>query len=134
MADEVDGVFAADADLTLFFAAARAAVIDARRLPLSAEGMDGRLTELAWPFVEKVEASKNSLISDLLADLNAASDWSTQSTVTLPSLPWRDLVAKGSETSVWWVSPSVQGPYQEVVHHGAFHRSLFSRLFQGDGR
>ncbi|XVJ69385.1 MAG: type VI secretion system-associated protein TagF [Rhizobacter sp.] len=136
MADEEDGRFASDSDLALFFAAARAAVIDARRLPLSAEGMDGRLTELVWPFVEKAEPSnKNSLISDLLADLNAASASATQSAaVTLPSLPWRDLVAQGSETSVWWVSPTAQGPYQEVVHHGAFHRSLFSRLFQGAGR
>ena len=135
MADETDGVFAADADLALFFAAARAAVIDARRLPLSAEGMDARLADLVWPFVGKADPPKNSLISDLLADLNAASEWSTQSAaVTLPSLPWRDLVAKGSETSVWWVSPTAQGPYQEVVHHGAFHRSLFSRLFQGAGR
>lgn len=135
MADEVDGVFASDADLALFFAAARAAVIDARRLPLSAEGVESRLSDLVWPFVGKAEPPKNSLISDLLADLNAASDYSSQAAaVTLPSLPWRELVAKGSETSVWWASPIAQVPYQEVVHHGAFHRSLFSRLFQGAGR
>ena len=135
MADEEDGVFASDSDLALFFAAARAAVIDARRLPLSAEGMDGRLTDLVWPFIDKTAPPKNSLISDLLADLNAASQWSSPSAaVTLPSLPWRDLLAKDSDTSVWWVSPTAQGPYQEVVHHGAFHRTLFSRLFHGAGR
>ena len=135
MANDVDGLFAPDADLSLFFAAARAAVIDARRLPLSAEGMDSRLLDLVWPFRDKTEPRPNSVISDLLADLNAVSDFSAQSaTVTLPSLPWRDLVTKGSEISVWWVSPTAEGPYQEVVHQGAFHRSLFSRLFQGARR
>lgn len=135
MADEVEGVFASDADLLLFFSAARAAVIDARRLPLSAEGMDSRLSDLVWPFVEKAKPLQNSLISDLLADLNAASQFSNQAAgVTLPSLSWRDLVTKGSDTSVWWVSPTTLGPCQEVVHHGALHRSLFSRLFQGVGR
>jgi type VI secretion system protein ImpM len=136
MGDDADsGAFAGDAALEQFFTAARAAVIDARRLPLSAEGLDTRLADLAWPFAQDAEpAPKNSLISDLLADLNAASEWSGQApTVRLPSLPWRELVRKGSETSVWWVSPTAQSPYQEVVHHGALHRSLFSRLFQGRG-
>ena len=74
-------------------------------------------------------------ISAELADLNAASQWSSPSAaVTLPSLPWRDLLTKDSETSVWWVSPTGHGSYQEVVHHGAFHRTLFSRLFHGAGR
>ncbi len=137
MADDASGEFASDADLVQFFTAARAAVIDARRLPLAAEGLDARLADLAWPFAEGPEpVAKNSLISDLVADLNAASDWSNHApAVTLPGLPWRELVGKGSETSVWWVSPTAQSPYQEVVHHGSFHRSLFSRLFlQGRGR
>lgn len=131
MAEDADSAFAPDADLVQFFTGACAALIDARRLPLSAEGLDARLAELAWPFAQDGEpVAKNSLINDLLADLNAASEWSAQApAVTLPGMSWRELACKGSDTSVWWVSPTVQSPYQEVVHHGAFHRALFSRLF-----
>ena len=135
IANEVDAVFASDMDLSLFFTAARNVVIDARRLPMSADGLDSRLSDLVWPFLEKAETLKTSLFSDLLADLNAASDLSSQSTeVTLPSLPWRDFLVKGSGTSVWWVPPTAKEPYQEVVHHGELYSSLFSRLFKGDGR
>ena len=131
MAETVDGVFADDDVLAQFLTAARAAVIDARRLPLCADGMDGRLAGLVWPFAQQAQTQKNSLINDLVADLNAASQWSApEPAFTLPRLPWRDLVSKGSETSVWWVSPTAHCPYREVVHHGAFHRSLFSHLFR----
>ena len=55
---------------------------------MAAEGLDARLADLAWPFADGPEpAAKNSLISDLLADLNAASEWSNHApAVTLPGL------------------------------------------------
>lgn len=133
VAREAGATFASDAALSQFFGGARAAIVDARRLPLNAEDLDVRLSELVWPFAEAHATRQDTLIGELLADLNAVSDWGGQP-VTLPSIAWRDVANTRSESSVWWVSPTPGNSYEEVVHHGAFHRTLFTRLFHGTAR
>jgi type VI secretion system protein ImpM len=133
VASEAAATFASDAALSQFFGAARAAIVDARRLPLNAEDLDLRLSGLVWPFAESHTTRQDALIGELLADLHAVGDWQGQP-MTLPSIAWRDVASASSESSVWWVSPTPSSPYEEVVHHGAFHRSLFTRLFHGMAR
>ena len=125
--------FSNDATLAQFFGGARAAIVDARRLPLNAEDLDVRLSGLVWPFAESNISRQDTLIGELLADLNSVGSWQGDP-MTLPSMSWRDVVSTNSESSVWWVSPTPGSSYEEVVHHGAFHRSLFTRLFHGTAR
>lgn len=132
LAEESDSILALDTELVQFFTAARSAIIDAQRLALTAEAMDSRLADLTWPFVSPAGQVKNSLISELLADLNAASrSYEQVHPVCLPSLPWRDLVTdKFSKTSVWWVSPTSTSTYRDLVCKGLFNQALFTQLFQ----
>lgn len=123
------------ATLSRFLAGAHAAAVDARRLPLSPDELDARLADLPSPFESRSAAPVTPLIANILADLNAASE-ATGATpiVSLPSFDTRAVLDKGSDTSLWWVSPTAQWPFQELSHGGLLHRPLFLRLFQGAAR
>jgi len=123
------------ATLARFLAGVHAAVVDARRLPLSPDELDARLAALPSPFEERPAAPMPPLIADILADLEAASDAAGAAPqVAMPSTELRSVLAKGAERSVWWVSPTAQWPFQEFSLGGALHRPLFLRLFQGASR
>lgn len=123
------------ATLSRFLAGAHAAVVDARRMPLSPDELDARLSDLPSPFESRSAAPVTPLIANILADLNAASEASgAVPMVSLPSFDTRDVLGKGSDTSLWWVSPTAQWSFQELSHGGLLHRPLFLRLFQGAAR
>ncbi|MFT3818707.1 MAG: type VI secretion system-associated protein TagF [Rubrivivax sp.] len=137
LATERQQAMADTATLSRFLAGAHAAVVDARRLPLSPDELDARLAELPSPFESRQAAAPavSPLIANILADLNAASEAvAAGPTVALPSAELRAVLQKGADTSVWWVSPTAQWPFQELSHGGALHRPLFLRLFQGAQR
>lgn len=121
------------AALARFLAGVHAAVVDARRLPLSPDELDARLHDLPSPFENHSAPALTPLISDILAELEAASP-SAAPTVAMPSTELGPLLARGAETSVWWVSPTAQWPFQEFSSSGALHGPLFLRLFQGASR
>ena len=137
LAAERQQAMADAATLSRFLAGAHAAVVDARRLPLSPDELDARLAELPSPFESRQAAAPavSPLIANILADLNAASEAvAAGPTVALPSAELREVLQKGADTSVWWVSPTAQWPFQELSHGGVLHRPLFLRLFQGAQR
>jgi type VI secretion system protein ImpM len=121
--------FANDAEVGRFFSGVRSAVIDARRIPLTVEQMEERIAQLGSPF--ECGAPQDSLIVDILSDLEAAGVQSTDTSVSLPGLDWRSLFTAGANTSVWWVSPMAQFRHELAVHHGPLHRPLYARLFKG---
>lgn len=123
------------ATLSRFLAGAHAAVVDARRLPLSPDELDARLAALPSPFEHRAAPAMPPLIADILADLEAASEATGAAPpVAMPSADLRSVLAKGADSSVWWVSPTAQWPFQEFSLGGALHRPLFLRLFQGASR
>lgn len=123
------------ATLSRFLAGAHAAVVDARRLPLSPDELDARLAALPSPFEHRAAPAMPPLIADILADLEAASEATgAASPVAMPSADLRSVLAKGADSSVWWVSPTAQWSFQEFSLGGALHRPLFLRLFQGASR
>jgi type VI secretion system protein ImpM len=123
--------FTDDTQVSRFFSSMRSAVLDARRIPLQIEQMDERVAHLCSPFEPRVPP--DDLIVGILGDLESASvEGSAHShSDCLPGLDWRHLFSAGSETSIWWVSPSAQFRHELVVHHGPLHRPLFARLFKG---
>jgi type VI secretion system protein ImpM len=123
------------ATLARYLVGVHAAVVDARRLPLSPDELDARLAALPSPFADRSAAPLTPLIADILADLEAASETAGQAPqVALPGAELRSVLARGTDTSVWWVSPTAQWPFQELSSSGALHRPLFLRLFQGASR
>lgn len=141
-----DGPHAALADkptLCRYLAGAHAAVVDARRQPLSPDELDARLAALPSPFAAPSAAASSQpvspLIANILAELNAVSgtlseNSDTAPAVSLPDLDPQEVLGKGSETSLWWVSPTARWSFQELAHGGLLHRPLFLRLFQGAQR
>ena len=121
--------FTDDAQVGRFFSAVRSAVIDARRIPLTVEQMDERIGKLCSPF--DASAPQDSLIFDILSNLEAAGVQGSDPSISLPGLDWRNLFSVGANTSVWWVSPTTQFRHELAVHHGPLHRPLFARLFKG---
>lgn len=121
--------FADDAQVSRFFSDVRSAIIDARRIPLSVEQLDERVALICNPFESGTE--QDSLIVDILSELETASMRTADQSISLPGLDWRNLFAARADTSVWWVSPSHQFRYELAVHHGPLHRPLFTRLFKG---
>lgn len=123
------GTLATDEDIERFLTGARDALVDARRLPLSAQQLDERLAGLSWPFEQARKSPDQPLIDALLADLNASA--AGGNAVRLPRMDWRSCMRPGSGTSVWWVSSTAQHAHDEVVQHDVLHRRLFTRLFKG---
>jgi len=121
--------FTDDAQVSQFFSGLRSAVIDARRIPLRVEQMDERVLRLCSPFQSSIP--QDDLIVDILSDLKSADAENPAQSSCLPGLDWRNLFTAGSNTSIWWVSPSAQFRHEMVVHHGPLHRPLFARLFKG---
>ncbi|MFN7152673.1 MAG: type VI secretion system-associated protein TagF [Acidovorax sp.] len=121
-----------DARVRVFLSGARAAIVEARRLTLSPEELDQRLSHLASPF-ESASATPRepSLIDNILADLSEASyaHQAADERVQLPRGDWRNRTARGSENSLWWVTPTPRWGYDEHVHRGVLDRSLFAHLF-----
>lgn len=137
LASERQQAMAEQAVLVRFLAGAHAAVVDARRLPLSPDELDARLADLPSPFESRQAPTPavSPLIATMLADLNAASEAvAAAPQVALPSAELRRVLHKGADTSLWWVSPTAQWPFQELSHAGVLHRPLFLRLFQGAQR
>lgn len=123
------------ATLCRFLVGVHAAVVDARRLPLSPDGLDARLAALPSPFEDRSAAPLTPLIADILADLDAASVAAGQAApVAMPGADLRAVFGRAADTSVWWVSPTAQWPFQELSSSGALHRPLFMRMFQGASR
>ncbi len=123
--------FGDGAKIAQFFSGVRSAIVDARRIPLPVEQFDQRIAQLTHPF--EPSAPQNSLIGDILSELEAAGVQVTDSSISLPGLDWRNLVTAKTDTSLWWVSPSAQFRHELVVHHGPLHRPLFARLFKNQG-
>lgn len=134
LASERQQAMAEPAALARFLVGVHAAVVDARRLPLSPDEIDARLADLPSPFEggKAAAAPVSPLIADILADLDAASEAAASAPqVALPNADLRPLLHRNAESSLWWVSPTAQWPFQELSHTGALHRPLFLRLFQG---
>ena len=125
-------MLADDARLRVFLSGARAAIVEARRLTLTPEELDQRLSHLVSPF-ESVGASSRepTLIDDILSDLSEASyaQQAPGEQVQLPSGAWRLRLAGASDVSLWLVTPTLRWAYDEHVHRGALDRSLFAHLF-----
>lgn len=123
---------AEDARVRVFLSGARAAIVEARRLTLSPEELDQRISHLASPF-ESIGATPRepSLIDDILSDLCEASyaHQVPDERVQLPHGEWRRRMTRPSEHSLWWVTPTPRWGYDEHVHHGVLDRSLFAHLF-----
>ncbi|WP_418515044.1 type VI secretion system-associated protein TagF [Delftia sp. PS-11] len=127
--DSADALPSCDQDLERFLAGARDALIDARRLPLSAQQLDERLAALHWPLRQARHAAQHQELSmrSVLADL----DIPVRHAAHLPRLDWRACMRAGSTTSVWWISPTPQHAHDEVLQRDVLHRRLFTRLFKG---
>lgn len=145
LADGRHATLADKATLCRYLVGAHAAVVDARRQPLSPDELDARLAVLPSPFQapsappQPAAQPVSPLIANILAELNAVSGTVSDTTdstggVSLPDLDPNEVLGRGSETSLWWVSPTAQWPYQELAHGGLLHRPLFLRLFQGAQR
>ena len=137
LATERQQAMAEPAALGRFLAGVHAAVVDARRLPLSPDELDARLADLPSPFESRhaPPPAVSPLIANILADLNAASEAvAAGPQAALPAAELRSVLQKGADTSIWWVSPTAQWPFQELSHGGVLHRPLFLRLFQGAQR
>jgi type VI secretion system protein ImpM len=121
-----------DARVRVFLSGARAAILEARRLTLSPEALDQRISYLASPF-EAVDSTPRepSLIDDILSDLSEASyaHQTPEDRVQLPHGEWRHRMTHASEHSLWWVTPTPRSLYEEHIHHGDLNRSLFAHLF-----
>ena len=120
---------ASDQDIERFLSGARDALIDARRLPLSAQQLDERLATLQWPFQQDGRTPGSASIHSLLADLDMGA--SQGNAARLPRMDWRACMRPGSTTSVWWISATPRHAPDEVVQHEVLHRRLFTRLFKG---
>lgn len=135
IADGAGESFVDDTVLLDFFAGASAAVIDARRLTMGAEDFEQRLVALPWPMqgaaaAGSAAAPANS-IANILSDLGFTGNPLTSMRYAMPTIDWRQALSQAQQNSVWWVSPNVQHPRQEFLHHGPLHRAMFARLFQG---
>ncbi len=127
-----DSLLADDERLRTFLAGARAAIVEARRLTLSAEELDQRVNHLPNPFdAGEAIAREPSLIDVILSDLSEASSahQAPNARVQLPVGEWRHRVSRTSEQSLWWTTPTPRLGYQEHLHHGVLDRSLFVQLF-----
>jgi type VI secretion system protein ImpM len=139
---------ATDEDLARFLGGARQALIDARRLPLSAQQLDERLLGLHWPFrtagkpVHGLPGPDAPGGLPLFGGLLPAPDGGMPMEgapmggpaghgAGLPRMDWRSCMRPGSSASVWWISPTPQHAHDEVVQHEVLHRRLFTRLFKG---
>jgi type VI secretion system protein ImpM len=131
-ASHANSLLAGDERLREFLAGARAAIVEARRLTLSAEELDQRINHLPNPFeAGEAMARAPSLIDVILSDLSEASSahQSPDTRVQLPVGEWRHRVSRSSEQSLWWTTPTPRLGYQEQLHHGVLDRSLFVQLF-----
>lgn len=129
LSPQAHGGFSNDAQVGRFFSGLLSAIIDARRIPFSPEQLDERLCCVSSPFASQIPT--NSMIEDILVDLEAASSMPQDTSYFLPGLEWRNIFSLQSDTSVWWVSPSPKYRHEMAVHHGPLHRPLFTRLFKG---
>lgn len=131
-APHTGAALADDARLRTFFAGARAAIVDARRLAWSAEELDERVSYLTPPYERRrADVRKPSLIDDILSNLSEAS-YAQQPTVDKVELPrgeWRDYLLGQADRSLWWVSPTGRTVYRDLMHRGSLNRDLFSQLF-----
>ena len=134
VADQDDCDLASDGAVTRFLTGARDAVINARRLPLSADQLDAQLAQLCSPFASDNPAPDNALIDAILADLQSLDASALGSTAELPNMDWRAMYEQSSQATVWWISPTPLFPRDEVIHHGPLGRPLFTRLFKGQAR
>lgn len=134
VADQDDCGLASDGAVIRFLTGARDAVINARRLPLSADQLDAQLAQLCSPFASDDPAADGALIDALLADLRGADAQAMGSTAELPNMDWRAIHGRASQATVWWISPTPLFPRDEVIHHGPLGRPLFTRLFKGQTR
>lgn len=131
-APDVGCALADDARLRTFFAGARAAIVEARRLAWSAEELDERVSYLTPPFERRrADVRKPSLIDDILSDLSEASyaQQPAEDKVELPRGEWRDYLLGQDDRSLWWVSPTARAGYRDLMHRGSLNRDLFSQLF-----
>ncbi len=143
IAEDARSPYMNDPTLSHFFTGLRDTLSAARRCPLSPEQIDEQLTLLPWPFQPApakgkgdAAAAQQSVVNDLLASLHNTSELVYSGALAeLPQLEnWRAMLqTKGSDTSVWWVSPSPQFGRDTLVHHGPLHSSLFARLFKLGG-
>lgn len=134
LADQANADFASDAAVSRFLTGARDAVVNARRLPLSADQLDAQLAHLCSPFASPTPAPGAALIDALLADLQGAEMAPMGSTAELPNLDWRVMQRQAPQATVWWISPTPLFPRDELIHHGPLGRPLFTRLFKGQCR
>ncbi len=131
-APHAGSTLADDARLMTFFTGARTAIVDARRLSMTAEELDEHVSYITPPFeVRRSETRQPSLIDDILSDLSEASyaQQLSDDKVQLPSGEWRHCLAPQSDHSLWWVSATAREGYRDVKHRGPLNRSLFSQLF-----
>lgn len=122
-------VAASDEEVLNYLTGLRQVLIDARRLPLSAQQVDEYLASLAPPIAEPTRSQDQALIHDLLSDLLPPA--TPSSCVSGLQIRWRECITKTSQTSVWWTGSTDGHPHGEVVHGQALDRRLFARLFKG---
>ena len=134
VAEQAGSRFASNTAVIRFLSGARDAVINARRLPWSADQLDAQLAHLCSPFASDPRAPEHALIDALLADLHDGELQAAGSNAELPNMDWRAMHGRASETTLWWISPTPAFPRDEVVHHGSLCRPLFVRLFKGNVR
>lgn len=134
VAEQARTDFASDAAVTRFLSGARDAVINARRLPLSADQLDAQLAQLCSPFASPASAPAEALIDALLADLQGAEREVTGTAAELPNMDWRAMRRQAPQATLWWISPTPMFPRDELIHHGPLGRPLFTRLFKGQSR
>ena len=131
-ASHTNSLLADDERLREFLAGARAAIVEARRLTLSAEELDQRVNHLPNPFeAGEKTARAPSLIDVILSDLSEASSvhHAPDAKVQLPTGEWRHRVSRSSQQSLWWTTPTPRMGYHEQLHHGVLDCSLFTQLF-----
>ena len=131
-APNANSALADDARLVNFFAGARAAIFDARRLVLAPEEFDERVAYLTPPFeMGSSKTREPSLIDEILSDLSESScaRQLADAKIQLPTDRLQHSLTMYPDLSLWWISPVEKASYQELTHRGALDRSLFSQLF-----